>query len=36
MILRNVYKLKGSDVFINEDFGSQTPVLWKEQPNMVK
>ena len=34
MILRNVYKLKGSDIFIIEDFSKQTTdlrkQLWKE------
>ena len=34
MILRNVYKLKGSDIFIIEDFSKQTmdlrKQLWKE------
>ena len=34
MILRNVYKLKGSDIFISEDFSKQNidlrKELWKE------
>ena len=30
MILRNVHKLKGSDIFINEDFSKQTTDLRKE------
>ena len=39
MILRNIHKLKGSDIFTNEDFRKQTgdlrKVLWKEQKNYV-
>ena len=30
MILRNVHKLKESDIFINEDFPKQTTDLQKE------
>ena len=30
MILRNDHKLKGSDIFINEDFSKQTTDLRKE------
>ena len=30
MIFRNVHKLKGSDIFINEDFSKQTTDLRKE------
>ena len=30
MIFRNVHKLKGSDIFMNEDFSKQTTDLRKE------
>ena len=34
MVLRNIHKLKGSDIFINEDFSKQitdlSKKLWKE------
>ena len=30
MILRKVHKLKGNDIFINEDFSKQTTDLRKE------
>ena len=36
MILRNVHKLKGSDIFINEDFSKQTTDLRKELWKEVK
>ena len=36
MILRNVHKLKGSDIFINEDFSKQTTDLRKELRKEVK
>ena len=36
MILRNVHKLKGSDIFINEDFSKQTTDLRKELWREVK
>ena len=36
MILRNVYKLKWSDIFINEDFSKQTTDLRKELWKEVK
>ena len=36
MILRNVHKLKGNDIFINEDFSKQTADLRKELRKEVK
>ena len=36
MILRNVHKLKGSDIFVNEDFSKQTTDLSKELQKEVK
>ena len=36
MILRNVHKLKGNDIFINEDFSKQTADLRKELWKEVK
>ena len=36
MILSNVHKLKGSDIFINEDFSKQTTDLRKELWKEVK
>ena len=36
MILRNVHKLKGSDIFLNEDFSKQTTDLRKELWKEVK
>ena len=36
MILRNVHKLKGDDIFINEDFSKQTADLRKELWKEVK
>ena len=36
MILRNVHKLKGSDIFINENFSKQTTDLRKEPWREVK
>ena len=36
MILRNVHKLKGSDIFINEDFSKKTTDLGKELWKAVK
>ena len=36
MILRNVHKLKGNDIFINEDFSKQTTDLRKELWKEVK
>ena len=36
MILRNVHKRKGNDIFINEDFSKQTADLRKELWKEVK
>ena len=36
MILRKVHKLKGNDIFINEDFSKQTTDLRKELWKEVK
>ena len=36
VILRNVHKLKGIYIFINEDFSKQTTDLWKELWKEVK
>ena len=36
MILRNVHKLKGSDIFVNKDFSKQTTDLRKELWKEVK
>ena len=36
MILRNVHKLQGSDIFTNEDFSKQTTDLRKELWKEVK
>ena len=36
MILRNVHKLKGNDIFISEDFSKQTADLRKELWKEVK